>query len=246
MTRSILWLLILVPGLSPGEEALIAVATNFQPVMQQLADDFQSSSPHRIRLSSGSTGLLFAQIKNGAPFDAFFAADQVRPAALEASGLGVAGSRFTYAEGRLAFWSNDPALVRDDFEDSLRSGRLRVLAIANPDLAPYGQAARSAIEATLASDPLVAKQVFGENVGQAFSLVATGNADAGVIALSAVIQKPEWLQGAYLEVPADLHPPIRQDAVLLRRGKQNEAAIRFLAFLQEDAVRKIIKASGYR
>ena len=118
--------------------------------------------------------------------------------------------------------------------------------IANPDLAPYGQAARSAIEAALASDPLEAKQVFGENVGQAFSLVATGNADAGVIALSAVMQKPEWLQGAYLEVPADLHPPIRQDALLLRRGKQNEAAIRFLAFLKEDAVRETIKASGYR
>ena len=154
MTRSILLLLLLMPGISVGEEALIAVATNFQPVMQQLADDFQSSSPHRIRLSSGSTGVLFAQIKNGAPFDAFFAADQVRPAVLEASGLSVAGSRFTYAEGRLAFWSNDPNLVRDDFEDSLRSERLRVLAIANPDLAPYGLAARSAIEAALVSEPL--------------------------------------------------------------------------------------------
>ena len=246
MTRSILLLLLLMPGISVGEEALIAVATNFQPVMQQLADHFQSSSPHRIRLSSGSTGVLFAQIKNGAPFDAFFAADQARPAVLEASGLSVAGSRFTYAEGRLAFWSNDPNLVCDDFGDSLRSERLRVLAIANPDLAPYGQAARSAIEAALVSGPLKVKLVFGENVGQAFSLVATGNADAGVIALSAVIQKPEWLQGAYLEVPANLHPPIRQDALLLRRGKQNEAAIQFLAFLQDDAVREIIKTSGYR
>jgi len=234
------------PAIAVTDEALIAVATNFHPILERLRDDFEATSPHNIVLSGGSTGVLYAQIANGAPYDAFFAADQVRPEQLEEDGTGVADSRFTYAEGRLAFWSSNPAFVRGSLQASLENTALRVLAIANPELAPYGLAAMEALHAVRSRNGFDLKVVRGENVGQAFSMVATGNADAGIVAMSSVLLAPDRLRGDFLEVPKDLHSPIRQDAILLKRGAQNQAALAFLAYLQSDAARDKISSFGYR
>ncbi len=237
--------LLLFPLSALADEALIAVAANFNPVMQELRDEFEASTVHSIELSSGSTGVLYAQIVNGAPFDAMFAADQARPMRLEENGIGVAGTRFTYAEGRLALWSLAPDLMSTSVRESLSSGNLRKLAIANPELAPYGIAAREVLYATGTWDSLEGKLVYGETVSQAFSMAALGSADAGLVALSNVLLTREKFPGHYLEVPAELHAPIRQDAILLKRGADNEAARAFLAFLQSDAVRAKMATYGY-
>lgn len=228
-----------------ADEALIAVAANFNPVMQELRDEFEASTAHVIELSSGSTGVLYAQIVNGAPFDVLFAADQARPMRLEENGIGVAGTRFTYAEGRLALWSVAPEFVSNSVRDSLASGNLRRLSIANPDLAPYGIAAREVLQSTGTWESLQGRLAYGENVSQAFSMAALGSADAGLVALSNVLLARERFPGHYLEVPAELHAPIRQDAILLTRGADNEAARAFLAFLQSGAVRAKMAAYGY-
>lgn len=246
MMKRLFVILFFLPASSFADEALIAVATNFQPMLEELRNEFEESSSHQIKLSAGSTGMLFAHIVNGAPYDAFLAADQWRPEQLEREGIAVAGTRFTYAEGRLALWSRNPDFVRDSFKASLENPALRVLAIANPDLAPYGYAAERAIHSVTLAGGLNARLVFGENAGQAFSMAATGNADAGVVALATVLLKPDWLEGAYLEVPGEIHPSILQDAVLLKRGAGNAAALEFLEFLQSAAVRGKLAAHGYR
>lgn len=246
MMKPIVAILFFLPGIAAADEALIAVATNFQPILERLRDDFEAASAHEVELSGGSTGVLYAQIVNGAPYDVFLAADQHRPRLLEQSGSGVAGSRFTYAEGRLAFWSRDAELVQGDLRDSIASPGIRVLAIANPDLAPYGHAAREAIRSAGMWDDLNAKLVLGENVGQAFSMIATGNADAGVVAMSTVLLAPGWLEGHFVEVPGDQHTPILQDAILLQHGADNQAALDFLEYLQSHAARDKIASFGYR
>ena len=228
------------------DEALIAVATNFHPILERLRDDFEATSSHDIKLSGGSTGVLYAQITNGAPYDAFFAADQLRPEQLEQDGAGVANSRFTYAEGRLALWSTNAEFVRRSLKASLENPDLRVLATANPELAPYGLAATQALRSIRLREGFDVQVVQGENVGQAFSMIATGNADAGIVAMSSVLLAPDWLRGDFLEIPVNLHSPILQDAILLQRGAHNAAAIAFLAYLQSDAARNKIVSFGYR
>jgi len=239
-------ILLFMPVSAVAEEALVAVATNFQPVLERLRDDFEAATNHTIELSGGSTGVLYAQVVNGAPYDAFFAADQLRPRNLESNGAGVTGTRFTYAEGRLAFWSIEPSFVHRTLQESLSNSALRVLAIANPRLAPYGSAAKEAVLSSGHWDGLNAKLVYGENVGQAYSMAATGNADAGLVALSAVLLTPDRLGGAHLEISAEMHAPILQDAILLQHGSDNVAAIEFLNYLQSDAVRKKIVSFGYQ
>ena len=229
-----------------ADEALIAVASNFNPVRETVRADFEAGSPHAIRLSSGSTGMLYAQIVNGAPYDAFLAADQVRPAKLEANGFGVSGTRFTYAEGRLALWAHSAGVIADTVRESLQSDQLKKLAIANPALAPYGSAARQALQAKGLWESVSDRLVFGENASQVFSMAALGNADASIVALSHVLLARERFEGHYLEIPATLHSPIRQDAVLLAGGADNEAARAFLSFLKRPAVReKIATYYGY-
>jgi molybdate transport system substrate-binding protein len=241
----ILVLLLLLPLPVLADEALIAVASNFNTVLEGLRDDFEASTSHVIELSSGSTGALYAQVVHGAPFDAILAADQARPIRLEEDGFGVAGTRFTYAEGRLAFWSQSPDVISATFDESLRSGRLRKLAIANPELAPYGVAAREALQSTGSWPSIRDRLVYGQNVSQAFSMAALGAVDAAIVALSNVVLTNERLPGYYLEIPTDLYAPIRQDAILLQHGADNEAARGFLEFLQSDAVRAKIASYGY-
>ncbi len=224
------------------DTATVAVASNFRGVAAELARDFESGSPHRLRLVGGSTGKLYAQIVNGAPFDVFLAADEWRPRRLEDEGLAVAGSGFTYATGRLCLWSADPARLDGDAADLLRRGDFRRLAIANPDLAPYGRAAREALEALDLWDAVADRLVMGENIGQAHALVATGNADIGLVALPQVGAAGD---GCRVPLPESLHEPIRQRAVLLEHGAGNRAARAFLAYLGSPAARALIAAAGY-
>jgi molybdate transport system substrate-binding protein len=243
--RSAALLLLLFPFAAPAAEAVVAVAANFTPVLEELGERFESSSPHSLKLVSGSTGKLYAQIVNGAPFDLFLAADAERPRLLEQSGQGVAGSRFTYATGRLAAWSADAALIGEDLAATLARDRVRRLAIANPALAPYGSAARDVIAALGMTDRFAGRIAMGENVSQAFTLAATGNADIGLVALSTVLMNRDKVGGKYLEIPPALHAPVRQDAIVLARGMDNEAALAFVHYLQSDAVREQLAAYGY-
>ncbi len=225
----------------------VAVAANFKTVMDQLEPLFEEASGHDLRVSSGSTGKLYAQIMQGAPFDLLLAADELRPALLVEEGLAKDEHRFTYAIGRLALWT---ALSRYDEDDllieALGRGDFRRLAIANPELAPYGLAAEEALTALKLWGQFQDRIVRGQNIGQTFAMVATGNAELGFVALASLMEPDYREQGRAWEVPQELHEPIRQDAVLLRSAEDNEAALAFLAFLMSEEARKIIRSYGYR
>lgn len=226
-----------------AQEATVAIAANFAEPMAKLQALFEQQSGHELRLVVGSTGKLYAQITQGAPFDVLLAADRERPERLQAEGFAVADSRFTYALGRLTLWSADPGLIEG--EKALRAGTFRHLAIANPKLAPYGLAAKQTLEALGLWQDLRPKVVQGENVGQTFQMVLTGNAELGLVALSYVTSERNATPGSRWDVPADLHEPIRQDAVLLQRGADNPAARAFLAFLRQPEAQAVIERFGY-
>jgi molybdate transport system substrate-binding protein len=231
-------------GASAGE-ALVAVAANFTEVVGRLEADFERTTGHDLTVTTGSTGLLYAQIRSGAPYDVLLAADRLRPELLEKEGRAVAGSRFTYAVGRLTLWSAAPELVSTDGAETLRAGAFRKLAIANPDLAPYGVAARETLAALGLLETLGDRIVMGENIGQTHALVATGNAELGFVALSYVLSPGNRIPGSRWDVPQELHAPIRQDAVLLTRGAANAAARDFLEYLKRDEARAVIESFGY-
>jgi molybdate transport system substrate-binding protein len=228
-----------------AEEALVAVATNFKEVAEHLAADFEQSGTHELRITSGSTGKLYAQVRNGAPYDALLAADQERPRLLEGTGHAVAGTRFVYATGRLALWSPAVGGVATDGRLSLEQGRFDHLAMANPDLAPYGLAAKETLLSLGLWDTLRDKIVMGENIGQAYMLVSTKNAILGFVALSQVLSPRNRQVGSRWDVPASLYSPIRQEAVLLVHGAGNAAAMEFLEYIQGEAARSTIESFGY-
>ena len=225
-------------------EVRAAVAANFAQPMKAIAEAFERASGHKAVLVLGSTGKLYAQIRNGAPFDVLLAADAETPARLEREGAAVAGSRFTYAVGRLVLWSAKEGFV-DARGEILKGGAFARLAIAAPKLAPYGAAAvdvlqRLGIEASLRS-----KFVQGESVAQTYQFVATGNAELGFVALSQVYRDGNLMSGSAWVVPADLHAPIRQDAVVLTRAASNPVARALADFLKGDTARSVVKAHGY-
>lgn len=240
-----LCLMVCAPVRGIADDALVAVAANFAVVARELVMAFEANGGHRVELAVGSTGKLYAQITNGAPFDAFLAADQARPRRLEAEGFAVSGSRFTYAIGHLALVSRNPRQSGQDHLEVLRSGDFQTLAIANPELAPYGRAAIEVLESLGIHAATRDRLVLGENVGQAYAMVASGNAEIGLVAWSVVRSRDPNASGIAWEVPAHLHAPIRQDAVLLGRGQDNAAAIAFLDFLAAESALAIIEDSGY-
>ena len=226
-----------------AEIVTVAVASNFAVSMRAVAATFEERTDHELVLVPGATGQLYAQILNGAPFDVFLAADADRPARLVDDGLAVVGSRFTYARGRLALWSADPGGFADRGIERLTDGDFRRIAIANPELAPYGVAAKQVLERLEVREALRPRTAVGQSVGQAFAMTATGNAELGLVALS---QALDWDGPAsYVAVPAEFHAPIDQDAILLNRGADNAAAVAFMAFLRSDAARRIIRDAGY-
>ncbi|MHB1215285.1 MAG: molybdate ABC transporter substrate-binding protein [Thiobacillus sp.] len=225
-------------------EVQVAVAANFTAPMQKIAADFERDTGHKAQLAFGSTGKFYAQIRNGAPFEVFLAADDNTPAKLEQEGLAVSGSRFTYAIGQLALWSAKPGYV-DDKGAVLKQGTFEHLAIANPKLAPYGAAAVETLNKLGLLSSIEGKFVQGENIAQAFQFVSTGNAELGFVALSQVFVDGTLKAGSAWIVPDSLHSPIRQDAVILARGTGNPAAQALMKYLKADKARAIIKAYGY-
>lgn len=230
-----------------AEEPLtIAVASNFAAPAHELAQRFEAISGHAVRITAGSTGKLYAQISNGAPFDILLAADQERPALLEEAGLGIAGSRFTYASGSLVLWSRDPAFAGVDCRAALaRLGSSR-LAIANPQTAPYGVAARQFLQSEGLWEAVRRRLVYGENIAQTLQFVASGNAGLGLIANSQAIDERLPEATCLWRVPDEAHDAIEQQLVLLRRAESDVAAHDFLAFMRGPHGKEIITAYGYR
>ena len=239
------WLLLLVlllsPGLALADGLRVAVASNFRHPMEAMKDAFERANGHSLVLIFGSTGKHYAQIRNGAPFDAFFAADAERPERLEREGLAVPGTRFTYAVGRIVLWSADPGLV-DAEGEVLASGAFRHLAIANPDLAPYGAAARDLLRKIGLWQRLQPRLVRGENIGQTFQFVVSGNAELGFVARSQLESPQNAFEGSRWMPPASAYPPIEQQAVLLRDSPAGRA---LLDFMRGDAAAAILRAYGY-
>lgn len=237
--------LVIAPLAARADEALAAVAANFAEAAEALVPLFHEATGHDLVLTTGSTGKLFAQISEGAPFDVMLAADTATPARLVDDGLAVAGTPFTYAVGRLTLWSPDPDRIGADGRAALKDDGLRFVAIANPDLAPYGLAAREALRNLGLWDALQPRIVMGQNIGQTNSLVASGAAELGFVALSAVLSPRAETKGSRWDVPQELFQPIRQDAVLLAHGADNLAAQAFLDFLQTPDAVQVIEAFGY-
>jgi len=246
MARSLCWLLVawlvIASSSAQAENATVAVAANFVVPMESLKRRFESQSGHRLILVPGSTGQLYAQILNGAPFDVLLAADRLRPSRLAAEGFADSASQFTYARGRVVLWSANPAF--DDLGiEILASDRFRHLAMASPELAPYGLAAKQVLEHLGLGELLSTRTAFGQNVGQAFAMVATGTAELGLVALSQALQYGEAAN--YVIVPASYHEPIEQDALLLNHGRDNTAAHAVMEFLNSAQARDLILDFGY-
>ncbi len=218
------------------------MASNFATPMQKIASQFEQLSGHKVSLSFGATGKFFAQIQNDAPFDILMAADQLTPARL--TGQSVPGSQFTYAVGALVLWSAVPEMV-DAQGAVLKSGRFAHLAMAAPELAPYGAAAAQTLEALGLAEALKSKLVQGQSIGQTYAFIATGNAELGFVALSQVWENGRIKSGSAWIVPEKLHAPLRQDAILLRHGRANRAALELLAYLKTDAAQTVMRNYGY-
>ena len=227
-----------------ADEVQVAVAANFTAPAKQIAADFEKDAGHKVALSFGATGKFYAQVKNGAPFEVLLSADDTTPAKLETEGAAVAGTRFTYATGRLALWSAKPGYV-DDKGEVLTKGDFRHLSIANPKLAPYGAAAVEVLSAMKLIDLVQPKFVQAENIAQAYQFIASGNAELGFVALSQVFKDGRIGEGSAWIVPARLHQPIRQDAVLLEKGRSKPAAEAWLRYLKSDKAKAVIKSFGY-
>jgi molybdate transport system substrate-binding protein len=227
-----------------ADQVQVAVAANFTAPMQDIARLFAKETGHKAELSFGATGKFYAQITNGAPFEVFLSADDKTAARLVSDGKAVGTSLMPYALGSLVLWSPTEGTV-DNEGKVLATGNFAHLAVANPKLAPYGAAAMQTLHKLGLADKLQSKIVMGENIGQTYQFVHTGNAQLGFVALSQVMKDGKITQGSAWRVPAEMHAPIRQDAVMLVRGKDNPAAAALMQYLKSDAARAVIQSYGY-
>ena len=232
-----------------AEEVTVAVAANFTAPMQKIAQAFEQDTGHKALLAFGATGKFYAQIKNGAPFAVLLSADDETPARLEKEGVAIAGTRFTYAIGRLALWSKNPLLVDDKgqvlLSNTTAKNSFKKLAIADPKLAPYGAAAIEVLGRMDALAKLTPKLVQGDSIGQALQFVMTENAELGFVALSQISIDGRITQGSAWVVPQNLYTPLKQDAVLLPLGKNSAAALALMKYMRTDRAQAIIRAYGY-
>ncbi|MDH1264024.1 molybdate ABC transporter substrate-binding protein [Pseudomonas sp. GD03944] len=228
-----------------AEDVQVAVAANFTAPMQAIASAFEKDTGHKVVAAYGATGQFYAQIRNGAPFEVFLSADDSTPAKLESEGQAVAGSRFTYAIGTLVLWSAQPGYV-DEKGDVLKANQFKHLAIANPKAAPYGLAATQTLDKLGLRDAVAGKIVEGQNITQALQFVSTGNAELGFVALSQVYKDGTITSGSAWQVPTELYEPIRQDALILKKGEHNPAAAALVEYLKGPQAAAIISAYGYQ
>ncbi len=241
-------LVAMIPAVNASAEtAIIAVATNFIQPMREIKKDFEKRHPHKLILSFAASGKLYAQIKNGAPFDVFLSADQDKPMRLVNDALAVKETLTTYAIGELILWSETPNLFQNkSLTELLSSGANRKIALANPRLAPYGFAAFEIIK-NLNLDRLIrSRLVMGENISHAYQYVRTGNAKIGFIAKSQLVMDSSSGVGSMMELPKSLYTPIKQDAILINHGKDNAAAKAFMLYLQRDETKALIEQMGYQ
>ena len=229
-----------VPGFT--DDIKVAVASNFSSAIKEIARQFEVNSGHRVILSPGSSGKHYAQIINGAPFDVFFSADSERPQMLEEEGIAMAGSRFTYAVGKLVVWSPKSDKV-DDKGKVLNSHNLGYLAIANPKLSPYGRATKQVLKNLGIWESLQGRTVRGENIAQTFQFVSSGNAALGFVAYTQIENTNAMIEGSFWEPPQSLYQPIAQQAVLL---KKSEAAQVFITFVKSQQGQNIIAKYGFK
>jgi len=244
---ALLWLALSVPAVQ-ADEINVAVAANFMGTLQKLAPQFERASAHKLVLSSGSSGQLYAQIVQGAPFDLLLSADAEKPKLLESAGLAVPGSRFTYAVGTLVLWSPKPGVV-DPAGQILQSGAYRFIGVADPDNAPYGAAAREVLRALGLWDRLAQehKLVTGENITQAWQFAASGNVDMAFVALSQVLVSDASISGSSWLPPQSMYTRIDQDAVVLAHASHRAAAEAFASWLRHDPLAlAAIRSAGYR
>jgi len=243
--RSILLLaLLLMTSISSAATTLVAVAANFTKPMTEIAEAFEKSTGHKASLSFGSSGKFVSQFENGGPFEVFLSADDKGPIKLEQSGLAVPNTRFTYALGKLVLWSATPGLV-DDQGQVLSKGGFKHIALADPKLAPYGEAAVEVMKNRGLFDKLQPVFVQGENIAQTHQFVSTGNAELGFVAFSQVIDNGKIAGGSGWIIPSDLYKPIRQDAILMKTGAENPAAPALMQFLKSPEALAIIRKYGY-
>jgi len=226
-------------------EVSVAVAANFTAPMQKIAAEFEKDTGHKLRLTFGGSGKVYAQISNGAPFEVFLSADDETPARLENEAQAVKGSRFTYAIGKLVLWSPKANYV-DGQGEVLARGDFSHLAIANPKTAPYGVAAIEVLNQLGLKDRLQGKFVQGENIAQTYQFVGTGNAQLGFVALSQVFKEGSLIGGSAWLIPPSMYSAIRQDAILLNKGLYNPGASALLSYLKGEKAKAIIRSFGYQ
>lgn len=226
-------------------ELKVAVAANFAQTLKEISTVFEKDTGHKLAITQGPTGKLYAQISQGAPFEVFLSADDETPERLITEGKAISGTRFTYAIGRLALWSPRPDLV-DEGGQVLKTDKFRFLAIANARVAPYGRAAVQVMQKLGVLASIEPRVVQGESITQTFQFVSTGNAQLGFVALSQISENGKIKSGSAWIVPENLHEQLRQDAVLLNPGKDSPAASALLNFLKSDKAKKIIASHGYQ
>ena len=231
--------------LTSAAEIKVAVAANFAQTLKEISAVFEKDTGHKLAITQGSTGKLYAQISQGAPFEVFLSADDETPEKLVTEGKAINGTRFTYAIGRLALWSPKPDLV-DEGGQVLKTDKFRFLAIANARVAPYGRAAVQVMQKLGVLASIEPRVVQGESIKQTFQFVSTGNAQLGFVALSQISENGKIKSGSAWIVPENMHEQLRQDAVLLNPGKDSTAATALLNFLKSDKARKIIASHGYQ
>src|SRR5512134_1435429 len=233
-------------NLAVAEEITIAAASDLNFAFREIVAEYEKTTGNHVRLSLGSSGNFYAQIQNGAPFDLYFSADIGYPKKLEEAGLTVPGSLYRYAVGRIVLWTSHES--RRDVSkglEALRDQSIKKIAIANPKHAPYGRAAVAAMEHFKIYDQVKDRLVLGENISQAAQFIESGACEIGIVALSLALAPAMHAKGTYWEVPAEAHPPLEQGAVILKTSKQQEAARRFLEFMQSDKGQEIMTRYGF-
>ena len=240
---SLLFLLLL--SCSVSAEIRVAVASNFLIPIKQIAKEYEKETGNKLVISAGSTGKLYAQIVNGAPFDVFLAANSREPERLEKEGYALNGSRFTYARGKLALWDAKGAHQQTTLKTVLTAKDYKRLSLANPLTAPYGAAAISVLQKFNLDKGAGVKLLRGENVSQAYQFVATGAADLGFVALSQLKSRGNSLEGVFWVVDETMYAPILQQAVLLKTAREKIQAQTFLDYLKSRTGQAVIERFGY-